>query len=331
MSNLKVDSIGGLSANSHRVRISAGHTLNVTKLAVTGNSALQLPTGTTANRPAAGTKGRIRFNTDTKFVEVDNGSDWKEYATYGTVGGGSGSVDRSFKRFNTLDYDDHWDYVSLLVKGGASTDSKGRHTVSASGSATTVGDYPPFKSSGQCWEVGQDSSSYLTFGNTLDDFRLDVPDWTLEMWVSVRTDGTYPHYFVPGGQSAQGTFKAYWAGGTWRPYLYTGNGNITDNTYTHGWMRDNFNDYKDASKWRFMVYQRCGGMVSQWLDGRLVNHWTSTNNFPGGTPSYCRSGAWSGESQTFRFDELRFTRRARYGHADYIPVQYKTWPTTGSP
>lgn len=40
------------------------------------NSALKLPSGTTAERPASPSTGEWRFNTQTTFVEFYDGADW---------------------------------------------------------------------------------------------------------------------------------------------------------------------------------------------------------------------------------------------------------------
>src|SRR5215467_1491789 len=41
----------------------------------------KIPSNTTANRPAAGRAGRVRFNSDSKSVEYDDGTAWQGYTT----------------------------------------------------------------------------------------------------------------------------------------------------------------------------------------------------------------------------------------------------------
>jgi len=45
------------------------------------NTALQLPTGTTAERPAAPSTGEWRYNTTLKYVEYYDGADWRQIDT----------------------------------------------------------------------------------------------------------------------------------------------------------------------------------------------------------------------------------------------------------
>ena len=42
---------------------------------------LQLPSGTTAQRPSSPSAGYMRWNTTESYVEVYNGTDWKEFST----------------------------------------------------------------------------------------------------------------------------------------------------------------------------------------------------------------------------------------------------------
>ena len=45
------------------------------------NTALQLPTGTTAQRPTSPSAGQWRYNTTEKYVEYWDGSAWKQIDT----------------------------------------------------------------------------------------------------------------------------------------------------------------------------------------------------------------------------------------------------------
>ena len=47
----------------------------------TVNTALRLPNGSTATRPASASQGEWRFNTDLKYVEFYDGSDWRQIDT----------------------------------------------------------------------------------------------------------------------------------------------------------------------------------------------------------------------------------------------------------
>lgn len=104
--------------------------------------------------------------------------------------------------------DQYWNNVRLLVKNGSTTDPTGRHTISPTGSATTVSSVPPFKTSGSSWSLGQNTSSGLTYGSNLSDFAMGANTiWTLEFWVYLLNTSVYPHYFVPGGQDSQRYFQ----------------------------------------------------------------------------------------------------------------------------
>ena len=56
------------------------------------DSALQLPSGTTAERPSSATSGEWRFNTDTNEIEFYDGSAWYSIAPASSGGGGGFSV-----------------------------------------------------------------------------------------------------------------------------------------------------------------------------------------------------------------------------------------------
>lgn len=48
---------------------------------VLGENAVELPTGTTAERPASPVAGMLRYNTSLGYVEYYNGSAWVEFKT----------------------------------------------------------------------------------------------------------------------------------------------------------------------------------------------------------------------------------------------------------
>jgi hypothetical protein len=258
---------------------------------------------TTATRPTNPSIGTIGFNETINSIEVWIGTTWEK------ISSGESS-------------DQYWNNVRLLVKNGSTTDSTGRHTISPTGSATTVASVPPFKTSGFSWSLGQNTSSGLTYGNNLSDFAMGAnTTWTLEFWVYLLNTSVYPHYFVPGGQNAQGTFKAWWNGGSYRPYMYTSPGLIVGS--------NNGSNITSSGQWVWMVYQRDGANMRIWINGTIYETSTSGGSIPTSTPGSCISGYWSGESVPFYIDELRLTVGvARYGTSNSISVQNSTWPTT---
>jgi hypothetical protein len=58
------------------------------KVIIDSNIGMQLPRGTTSQRPAATTAGIIRYNTTNDLIEVSDGSNWLAHGS----GGGSGST-----------------------------------------------------------------------------------------------------------------------------------------------------------------------------------------------------------------------------------------------
>jgi hypothetical protein len=95
------------------------------------DSALQLPSGTTAERPSSATSGEWRFNTDTNEIEFYDGSAWYSIAPASSGGGGGFSVvNQSYAQWVLLDaerpgvfysyYDDFTDianYTDLNYSG----------------------------------------------------------------------------------------------------------------------------------------------------------------------------------------------------------------------
>ncbi len=69
------------------------------------DSALQLPSGTTAERPSSATSGEWRFNTDTNEIEFYDGSAWYSIAPASSGGGGGGFsvVNQSYAQWVLLD------------------------------------------------------------------------------------------------------------------------------------------------------------------------------------------------------------------------------------
>lgn len=50
-----------------------------------GSSSIQVPSGTTADRPTTALEGQIRYNTDTTRIEYYQGAAWKDIASRGGV------------------------------------------------------------------------------------------------------------------------------------------------------------------------------------------------------------------------------------------------------
>ena len=305
---LKVDSIENLAGNGYVTT-----TGNTAIDASAATSAIKLPRGTTAQRPTNATAGSVRFNTDNNRLEYYDGTVWRN---------GDGS---SSETTMTRDGDPYWKNVVLYIKDGARKDWSGyNHGVTQSGSATPVSDVPFTKSSGatQSWHVGQNTSSWLRYDSQPEQFALGRHGtWTVEFWVKDLNTSDYAHYFVPGGQNAQGTFKSSWSGGSnFRPYMYTSNGNIIgyDDTTSYG-----------VNTWHYVVYERSHTSMRCWINGTRYMTTSNGNSIPDSIPSAgsIYSGFWSGESQPFYIDELRVTIGVnRYGDVTSIPVQTDSWP-----
>lgn len=261
---------------------------------------------TTSTRPQNPITGTFGFNETIFAFEVYNGNSWQKVTGISPTSAAG---------------DQYWNNVSLLVKNGSAIDYTGRHIVTPTGNATTTTVVPPFKTSGSSWSLGQNTSSGINYTNNLSDFSLGSNTvWTLEFWVYLLNTNVYPHYFVPGGQGSQGTFKAWWNGSTYRPYMYTGNGLIVGSNTN--------SNITSANQWVWMVYQRDGANMRIWINGNIYETSTSGGTIPTSTPGSCLSGYWSGESVPFYIDELRLTMGvARYGTSNIITVQNATWPT----
>lgn len=262
---------------------------------------------TTDTRPQNPSIGSFGYNETIGFIEIYTGTSWERVTGISP----SGQIG-----------DQYWNSVTLLVKNGSATDLSNRHTITPTGSATTVSSVPPFKTSGLSWSLGQNTSSGITYGNNLSDFALgNTSVWTLEFWVYLLNTNVYPHYFVPGGQNSQGTFKGWWNGSNFRPYMYTGSGLVVGSNVA--------SSINSSGQWVWLVYQRDGANMRLWVNGSIYETSTSASNIPTGTPGSCLSGYWSGESTPFYLDELRLTNGiARYGTSNTIPIQSTTWPTS---
>jgi hypothetical protein len=225
----------------------------------------------------------------------------------------------------TRDGDPYWKNVVLLIQDGAKRDwSDYNHGVTSNGSATPVTDTPFVKSNGatQSWHLGHNTSSWLRYTSQVEQFALGRHGtWTVEMWVKDLNTSDYAHYFVPGGQNAQGTFKSSWSGGNnFRPYFYNSGGNAVgySNTTSYGY-----------NTWHHVVYERSHTALRIWINGTRYMSSNNGNNINDGVPgaNEIYSGKWSGEAQPFYIDELRVTIGVnRYGDVNSIPVQTDSWP-----
>lgn len=84
MSQITTHHITGIASTLEQVTISAGHTLKVSgAIECDSTGALQLPTGSTAQRPGSPQAGYFRFNTTESKFEAwdDTNSEWKEFGS----------------------------------------------------------------------------------------------------------------------------------------------------------------------------------------------------------------------------------------------------------
>ncbi len=93
MSRVTTYKLKGIAATLNQVTIPAGHTFRVNGILNNSKStsAIQLPSGTTAQRPSTAIAGMFRFNTTNTKFEGYNGSAWGEIG--GTSSGtGTGNI-----------------------------------------------------------------------------------------------------------------------------------------------------------------------------------------------------------------------------------------------
>ena len=262
--------------------------------------AIKLPTGNTAQRPAA-TAGMIRFNTSLKGIDYYDGSGWNNISVS----------------------DPYFSSTKVLIKNGSLTDaSNAGRTLTNGGSASTsssVG-YPPITkgssktgNAGSVWYIDSNTSNaYVSFASPLSDFDLSQSAWTLEMWVYIPSGGSsYGHTFWCGGQTSQGEFK--FNAGDQKMYLYSGVGqSVSESTGS-------------TNAWNWIVFERYNGTISCWFNG--ANRQQGTTMPTGGTPSAAAIGyPFNAEYFGHYVDEVRFSTVARYQGAATITVQSTSWP-----
>lgn len=346
MSKIVIAQLGGIATQVNQVFIPNGHTLNVEGgLRNLGTGAFQLPTGTTAQRPNSPAVGYLRYNTTVNQAELWNGDAWIGLEITVETIAESGKYQRFYDPYNgvteaqnpnRVKYDPYWSDVKFYNRDGNTTDLSGRHTIGRAGSAQSYSARVHWKRGRatlpNCHRVGQDSGSYLQINNNLADFQTrSARQWTLEYWVRISYTGNYAHHFVIGGQNNQGTFKTYWQANECQPYMYGSGGQVVGRHSCNASGIDE-TKYQYTDGWVWMVWQKYGGVMSCWLDGKLYDRTNfGSSRMQTGTPGSVRIGAWSNERQPFEIDEIRWTTKARYGQKVSIPIQSETWPTQGPP
>jgi hypothetical protein len=286
-----------------------GNEVTLAGLAIIGSDglpadgALNLPSGTTAQRPATPTAGQLRFNSTTTNLELYGGSSW---VTFGTS-------------------DSYYSSTKVLLKNGAQVDaSTKRRTITQVGTVTATSGvgYPPITknsnsitgAAGKVFQISDSISNYLTFGSPLSDFDMGQSAWTLELWVymSAPNGNAYSHWFWCGGQGGGGELKCW--SGNGQPYIYSSAGQsvaasvqVTNNA------------------WTWVTVERYNGVLSMWING--ANRATGTTMPTGGTPGTAGLGVpYNAEQYTVYVDEIRFTTVSRYQGASTIPLQTVSWP-----
>ena len=210
--------------------------------------------------------------------------------------------------------------VVFYMNGDLLGDKTGRHTVSSSGSAGLSSAKGSPISDGRTTNnsiiTGQNTSSFLTISNNLNDFNWTSTDWTVEFWLmdpEVST-GNYFHILVADGQGGRGTFKGYSASGdakNYGIYFYSSSG---------GGPGASYNAYLLGNTWHHIAIERSTSGTSRlYINGKLRE--TASYSLPGGTPTSVTMGAWSGESATTYIDEIRVTRAIKYNGVNFTPRQ----------
>ena len=119
MSELIVGGLGGTNTTLGQVSIPTGHTLQVNgNIYCTGTGALQLPTGTTAQRPANPNPGFMRWNTNDAALEWWTGSTWQQLAS---EDGSNGSPFTSMDNINSNDPGSGFYYINFDGSGAEQT------------------------------------------------------------------------------------------------------------------------------------------------------------------------------------------------------------------
>lgn len=119
MSKLTVAGLGGIASTLGSVTVPTGNTLQVNgNIYHTGTGALQLPTGTTAQRPANPDPGWMRWNTDDAALEWWTGSAWQQLAS---EDGSAGAPFTTMDNINSNDPGDGFFYIDFDGSGAEQT------------------------------------------------------------------------------------------------------------------------------------------------------------------------------------------------------------------
>ena len=162
--------LSGTTGNIATANITTGNITNLTVSGTTptfsGTGAIDIPVGTTAQRPASPSTGMIRYNTTTSSYEVYTGSAWANLAT-GGAGLGDGQTWASYsgsRSFDTTYTNTTGRTIAVSVAAyGSSGGSVGIQTMSAYVNGVFMG------------SAGLSESTYLNFNAVNDTIFLIVP------------------------------------------------------------------------------------------------------------------------------------------------------------
>jgi len=140
------NTLGFVTASAERVRIDSTGRMNVANMTISANvdnsgtGYLQVPSGTTAQRPTSSANGMIRFNTDLNFLEEYRSNQWKTLSNVFNAEGGSittATISGTTYKIHTFTSSDTFNVISgnglvdyLIVAGGGGGGG-GRHASGA--------------------------------------------------------------------------------------------------------------------------------------------------------------------------------------------------------
>jgi hypothetical protein len=266
----------------------------------TTDAILQLPVGTTAQRPVSSTStGVMRYNTTLGATEFYGATGWNRVAVQST--------------------DPFIANVVLNMTGGNLIDYTGRHTfsnVNVGSPVATPGKPFPAAESNSWYLINSGTNNYIdVLGNISDFSPMSYTTYTIEFWLyKTGTGSGYGHFFNIGGQNAQGVIK-FAADASYGLYWFSSNGEMI-NFGTAGTFSPN--------TWTHFVYEKNGSTMTTWRNGTRIAQ--NTNSLPGSAAYLRLGGPFGSEFSSHYFDELRVTTAARYQGAATIPVQTASWP-----
>lgn len=306
MSTLRVSKILGNTQTLGQVNILTGNELNIKGvLDMNRKDAYQLPSGTTAQRPASPSAGYLRFNTDDGVPECWNGTEWIQ--TLNVITGADGEPVTPT----------HLTPTSLISQTPI-IHLDANDTSSYPGSGSTWSDLSPnnndFTISGPTFVAGTASTpAYFSLDGTNDIFsRTSVPlsNYTFECWGwsddQGTTDGSDYGYFFSDINLEAGlamteerqSANYYMYIGTL--YYYNGVGaNSGVNTMGFSVPR---------GQWfhLVMVDNHPSNQLTFYLNGRKVGVYNKTD---GDLAGVSHIGMWAGNSTHYwqgRFAEMRW-------------------------